>query len=160
MNSAGGNVGGNGAITKYNGKYRFLHALSGSIVYSDNYGQSWSYASGVKGGNIGILVDENYSNYVYYYSRGNYNEYTYFGVSKDGGKTFTTKNVCVNDGSNFSNRISFVETGSFIISGGYNGAYLISNYGTTITKLDVSYSKTIGTGVPKKCLEMSKISKI
>ena len=150
MNSAGGEGAGKGAITKYNGKYRFLHALSGSIVYSDNYGQSWNYASGVKGGNIGILVDENYSNYVYYYSRGNYNEYTYFGVSKDGGKTFTTKNVCVNDGSNFSNRISFVETGSFIVSGGYNGAYLISNYGTTITKLDVSYSKTIGTGVPKK----------
>ena len=47
-------------------------------------------------------------------------------------------NINYNDGSNFSNRISFVETGSFIVYGGYNGAYLISNYGTTITKLDVS----------------------
>jgi len=150
MSSAGGEGAGKGAITKYNGNYRFLHALSGSIVYSDNYGQSWSYASGVTGGNIGILVEESNPNIVYYYSRGDYNEYTYFGVSTDGGNSFTSKTVCINDGSNFSNRIAYAETGTVVVSGGNNGAFLISNYGTSITRLNANYCKTIGSGVPKK----------
>ena len=86
MSSAGGKGSGKGAITKYNGNYRFIHSISGSIVYSDNYGQSWSYSSGVIGTNIGIFVKESNPNYVYYYSRGDTNGNTYFGVSKDGGK--------------------------------------------------------------------------
>ena len=150
MSSAGGEGSGKGAITKYNGNYRFIHSISGSIVYSDNYGQSWSYSSGVIGTNIGIFVEESNPNYVYYYSRGDTNGNTYFGVSKDGGKSFTYNTVCLNDGYNFSNRIAYIETGTVIICAGYNGAYLITNYGTTFTKIDIYYCKTIGFGVPKK----------
>ena len=99
---------------------------------------------------VSLVVEESNPNIVYYYSRGDYNEYTYFGVSTDGGNSFTSKTVCINDGSNFSNRIAYAETGTVVVSGGNNGAFLISNYGTSISRLNANYCKTIGSGVPKK----------
>ena len=150
MNSAGGNVGGNGAITKYNGKYIFFHSFDKEIKYSDNFGENWYSSSGVIGDHIGLFVEESDPKYVYYYSRGEYNGQTYFGVSKDGGKSFTYKTVCKNDGSNFSNRIAYLEKGTVVVSAGYNGAYIVSYFGTTLTKINVNFCKTIGFGTPKK----------
>ena len=155
MKNVGGFGGGRGAITIIGDeKYRFFHASSNRIVYSDDYGRTWKNSSGIIGEQINIFVEESDPMIVYTYSyikksETNPQAQNILGVSGDGGKTFIKKVVCSYDGSDFSNRIAYLKEGTIILSAGYKGIYKISNFGQTIEKIEnIEYCKTIGFGAP------------
>ena len=67
--SVGGFGGGKGAITSLGyDKYRFFHASSNKIMYSDDYGKSWQNSTSIFGENFNILVEETEPMIAYYYS--------------------------------------------------------------------------------------------
>ena len=148
------NNGGKGAITQIdNDKYRFFHALENEILYSDDYGKTWEKSDGLLGKNFGLLVEENDPKIVYYYSHLSKSEenlnQNILGISTDSGKTFTTK--VVSEDEQYSERIAYVSKGKIIVAAGTGGAYLISNFGEKIEKLEnVYYCKTIGYGIMEK----------
>ena len=157
MNSLGGFGAGAGAITVIGDeKYRFFHASSSKIVYSDNYGRSWEESTGTEGENFNILVEETDPMIVYAYSflpksDSNPKGQLILGVSGDGGKSFIKKLVGQYDGNDYSNRIAYLSEGKIALAAGNHGLYVISNFGQTIEKMEnVEYCKTIGFGAPEE----------
>ena len=163
-----GGSGGKAAITQLDeNTYRIFRTGSGSISYTDDFGESWKNAEGTEGSsNLWACVDEKNPKYVYaygYYFNAYYNghdkgqaptiddaRYTLM-VSDDYGKTFTKQTICLYDQCDSAYRIAYLDEGEFVLAGGWQGAYLVQDYGKTVTKLDsVSYCKTIGSGAPEK----------
>ena len=157
MESVGGFGRGRGAITVIGDeKYRFFHASSDRIMYSDNYGRTWENSTGIFGEEISIFVEESDPMIIYSYSYikksdSNPEAQIILGISGDGGKTFIKKVVGTYDGSSFSNRIAYLSEGKIALAAGNKGIYIISNFGQTIEKVEnVEYCKSIGFGAPEK----------
>ena len=149
------------------GTYRILVSSSGKISYTDDFGKTWSTASTSDSlsSTIWMCVDEKNPQYVYAYGY-YYNQYYFYSkpkaditdaryilmVSDDYGKTFkNNQTVCQYDQCDGAYRIAYLDEGTFAIAAGYYGAYLVTDYGKTITKMDgVSYCKTMGYGAAQK----------
>ena len=151
----------------YRGTYRILVSSSGKISYTDDFGKTWSTASTSDSlsSTIWMCVDEKNPQYVYAY--GYYYNSSYFYskpapditdaryvlmVSDDYGKTFKNgQTICQYDQCDGAYRIAYLDEGTFAIAAGYYGAYLVTDYGKTVTKMDnVSYCKTMGYGAAEK----------
>lgn len=149
------------------GSYRILVSSSGKISYTDDFGKTWSTASTSDSlsSTIWMCVDEKNPQYVYAY--GYYYNSSYFYskpapditdaryvlmVSDDYGKTFKNgQTICQYDQCDGAYRIAYLDEGTFAIAAGYYGAYLVTDYGKTVTKMDnVSYCKTMGYGAAEK----------
>ena len=149
------------------GSYRILVSSSGKISYTDDFGKTWSTASTSDSlsSTIWMCVDEKNPQYVYAY--GYYYNSSYFYskpkaditdaryilmVSDDYGKTFkNNQTICQYDQCDGAYRIAYLDEGTFAIAAGYYGAYLVTDYGKTVTKMDnVSYCKTMGYGAAEK----------
>ena len=162
-----GGQGGKGAIAKIGTTYRIFHTTESGINYTDDFGDTWSKSTGLVGTKeFGVLVDLADSNIVYAYTA-KYNAYWFYdttkteptlddaqydlGVSTDGGKTFTNTIVCPYDQCDVANRIGYLGKGQFVLAAGWQGAYISTDSGKTLEKLDsVFYCKTIGFGAPQK----------
>ena len=162
METVGGFGGGKGAITVVGDeKYRFFHASSNRLIYSDDYGRNWKNSTGIVGESINIFVEESDPMIVYTYSftkksNNNPKAQTILGVSGDGGKTFINKVISDYDGSDFSNRIAYLAKGLIALAAGNKGLYLVGSYGQTIEKVpNLEYCKSIGFGAPEKMGEMN-----
>ena len=149
------------------GTYRILVSSSGKIAYTDDFGKTWNTASTSDSlsSTIWMCVDEKNPQYVYAYGY-YYNQYYFYSkpkaditdaryilmVSDDYGKTFkNNQTVCQYDQCDGAYRIAYLDEGTFAIAAGYYGAYLVTDYGKTITKMDnVSYCKTMGYGAAQK----------
>ena len=149
------------------GSYRILVSSSGKISYTDDFGKTWSTASTSDSlsSTIWMCVDEKNPQYVYAYGY-YYNQYYFYSkpkaditdaryilmVSDDYGKTFKdAQTICQYDECDNAYRIAYLDEGTFAIAAGYYGAYLVTDYGKTITKMDnVSYCKTMGYGAAQK----------
>ena len=149
------------------GSYRILLSSSGKISYTDDFGKTWSTASTSDNlsSTIWMCVDEKNPQYVYAYGY-YYNQYYFYSkpkaditdaryilmVSDDYGKTFKdAQTICQYDECDNAYRIAYLDEGTFAIAAGYYGAYLVTDYGKTVTKMDnVSYCKTMGYGVAQK----------
>ena len=149
------------------GTYRILVSSSGKISYTDDYGKTWSTASTSDNlsSTIWMCVDEKNPQYVYAYGY-YYNQYYFYSkpkaditdaryilmVSDDYGKTFkNAQTICQYDQCDGAYRIAYLDEGTFAIAAGYYGAYLVTDYGKTVTKMDsVSYCKTMGYGAAAK----------
>ena len=149
------------------GTYRILVSSSGKIAYTDDYGKTWNTASTSDSltSTVWMCVDEKNPQYVYAY--GYYYNSSYFYskpipditdaryvlmVSDDYGKTFKNGQIiCQYDQCDGAYRIAYLDEGTFAIAAGYYGAYLVTDYGKTVTKMDnVSYCKTMGYGAAQK----------
>ena len=155
MDNIFGIGGGKGAISMVaDEKYRFFHALSDRILYTDNHGKEWLQSSGTIGDNINIYIEDKDPMIVYYYSntkKDDSDKKNILGISGDGGKTFITKVISDYDGTDFSNRIAYLSEGKIALAAGNNGLYIVSNFGEVITKLEtVVYCKSVGFGAPKQ----------
>ena len=149
------------------GSYRILLSSSGKISYTDDFGKTWNTASTSDSlsSTIWMCVDEKNPQYVYAYGY-YYNQYYFYSkpkaditdaryilmVSDDYGKTFKdAQTICQYDQSDNAYRIAYLDEGTFAIAAGYYGAYLVTDYGKTVTKMDnVSYCKTMGYGAAQK----------
>lgn len=149
------------------GSYRILVSSSGKISYTDDFGKTWNTASTSDSlsSTIWMCVDEKNPQYVYAYGY-YYNQYYFYSkpkaditdaryilmVSDDYGKTFKdAQTICQYDECDNAYRIAYLDEGTFAIAAGYYGAYLVTDYGKTITKMDnVSYCKTMGYGAAQK----------
>ena len=149
------------------GTYRILVSSSGKISYTDDFGKTWSTASTSDSlsSTIWMCVDEKNPQYVYAYGY-YYNQYYFYSkpkaditdaryilmVSDDYGKTFkNAQTICQYDECDNAYRIAYLDEGTFAIAAGYYGAYLVTDYGKTVTKMDsVSYCKTMGYGAAAK----------
>ena len=149
------------------GTYRILVSSSGKISYTDDFGKTWSTASTSDSlsSTIWMCVDEKNPQYVYAYGY-YYNQYYFYSkpkaditdaryilmVSDDYGKTFkNAQTICQYDQCDGAYRIAYLDEGTFAIAAGYYGAYLVTDYGKTVTKMDsVSYCKTMGYGAAAK----------
>ena len=149
------------------GSYRILVSSSGKISYTDDFGKTWSTASTSDSlsSTIWMCVDEKNPQYVYAYGY-YYNQYYFYSkpkaditdaryilmVSDDYGKTFKdAQTICQYDQCDGAYRIAYLDEGTFAIAAGYYGAYLVTDYGKTVTKMDnVSYCKTMGYGAAQK----------
>jgi hypothetical protein len=164
----GGTAGAKAAINQIDDDtYRIYFGGTGSISYTDDFGETWQKSSGVAGTmQIQPLVDAENPQYVYAYTA-KYNSYWFYDTSKsepsyddahyilmvssDYGKTFTTQDVARYDQCDAAYRIAYLGEGSFVLGAGWYGAYISTDYGKTLTKLDsVFYCKTIGYGAPEK----------
>ena len=157
MESVGGFGGGRGAITVIGDeKYRFFHASSEKIVYSDNYGRTWENCTGIVGEEFNVFVEESDPMIVYSYSYirksdSNPQAQNILGISGDGGKTFIKKVISDYDGSGFSNRIAYLSEGKIALAAGNKGLYIVSHFGQTIEKVEnTEYCKSVGFGAPEK----------
>ncbi len=149
------------------GSYRIFMSASGKISYTDDFGATWSSAT-ISGdspsSDLWITVDSENPKYVYAYGY-YYNSYYYYSkssadlsdaryllmVSSDYGKTFTAQTICQYDQCDSAYRIAYLGEGTLCLAAGWYGAYLVENYGATVTKLDsVYYCKTMGYGAPEK----------
>lgn len=149
------------------GSYRILLSSSGKISYTDDFGKTWNTASTSDSlsSTIWMCVDEKNPQYVYAYGY-YYNQYYFYSkpkaditdaryilmVSDDYGKTFKdAQTICQYDQCDGAYRIAYLDEGTFAIAAGYYGAYLVTDYGKTVTKMDnVSYCKTMGYGAAQK----------
>ncbi len=141
----------------------------GGVSYSDDWGKTWNQCDGIPS-QYGskptmLLVEPDDPNTVYAYATYFNSSWHYsktepdasdaqykFCVSKDGGKTFTSTDICMYDQCDSAGRIAYLEKGHVILGGGWYGMYDVKIDGTkcTSTKLDVSYCKTVGYGAPEK----------
>lgn len=65
------------------------------------------------------------------------------------GKTF--KNRILGNNAGFSNRLAYLGRGKVVIAAGHDGAYITTNFGETVEKLEgVTFCKTVGYGAPEK----------
>ena len=169
-----GGTSGKGAIAKIGKTYRIFHTSENGINYSDDFGDTWSKSTGLVGSKqFGILVDFEDPNIVYAYTA-KYNAYWFYdttkkeptlddaqydlGVSTDGGKTFKNTIVCPYDQCDVANRIAYLGEGQIVLAAGWYGAYISTDAGKTLTKLDnVFYCKTIGYGAPEKKGEVNTL---
>ena len=142
----------------------------GGVAYSDDWGKTWNSCEGIPS-QYGskptmLLVEPDDPNTVYAYA-------TYFNsswhyskpeptaedaqyklcVSTDGGKTFTSTDICMYDQCDSAGRIAYLEKGHLILGGGWYGMYdvTVKDGKVTSTKIDsVNYCKTVGYGAPEK----------
>ena len=142
----------------------------GGVSYSDDWGATWSKCEGIPS-QYGskptmLLVEPNDPNTVYAYATYYNSSWGYskpapdasdaqykFCVSTDGGKTFTSTDVCMYDQCDSAGRIAYLGEGNLILGGGWYGMYhaTIKDGKATIEKLDnVNYCKTVGYGAPEK----------
>lgn len=155
------------------GKYRVFNTCKkddGSVSYSDDWGKTWSACEGIPS-QYGskptmLLIEPEDPNIVYAYA-------TYFDsswhyskpeptaedaqyklcVSTDGGKTFTSTDVCMYDQCDSAGRIGYLGKGELMLGGGWYGMYhaTVANGKATVEKIDgISYCKTLGYGAPEK----------
>ena len=141
----------------------------GGVAYSDDWGETWNSCEGIPS-QYGskptmLLVEPDDPNTVYAYATYYNSSWFYsktapdasdaqykFCVSTDGGKTFTSTDICMYDQCDSAGRIAYLGKGHVILGGGWYGMYdvTISGGKVTSTKLDVSYCKTVGYGAPEK----------
>ncbi|MGN0483175.1 MAG: Ig-like domain-containing protein [Lachnospiraceae bacterium] len=159
--------GGKAAIAQLgDNSYRIFRTGSGTVSYTDDFGASWNQSTGTEGSStLWACVDEKNPKYVYaygYYYNQYYNgssqgkdptiddaRYTLM-VSSDYGKTFEKQTICLYDRCDSAYRIAYLDEGKFVLAAGYQGAYLVTECGKKVTKLDsIPYCKTIGYGAPK-----------
>lgn len=149
------------------GSYRILVTAEGKVSYTDDFGQTWSNSSLEVGmtSPLWMQVDPENPQYVYGYGY-YYNQYYFYSkptatiddaryvlmVSDDYGATFkNAQTICQYDECDGAYRIAYLGEGEFILGAGWYGAYHVTDYGKTVTKLDsVNYCKTIGYGAPEK----------
>ena len=149
------------------GSYRIMLSDTGKVSYTDDFGATWKEASlsDSLSSDIWLCVDAENPQYVYAYGY-YYNQYYFYSkpsatiddaryilmVSDDYGATFSTKQtICQYDECDNAYRIAYLGEGEFVIAAGWYGAYHVTDYGKTVTKLDsVSYAKTMGYGAPEK----------
>lgn len=149
------------------GSYRILLSDTGKISYTDDFGKTWNDASTSESlsSDIWLCVDEANPQYVYAYGY-YYNQYYFYSkpsatiedaryilmVSSDYGKTFSqAQTICQYDECDNAYRIAYLSEGTFAVAAGWYGAYLVTDYGKTVTKLDsVNYCKTMGYGAAEK----------
>lgn len=161
--------GGKAAITELGeGKYRFLKSAKegGAVQYSDDFGKTWSDASGISGYKPSyMLVDPEDPSLIYasgiiynqyWGSNPNVKEpsfdechYSMF-VSHDYGKTWTENPVCKYDMCDATGDPAYISSDKIAFAAGWNGLYIITDEGTKAEKTDVFYCKTIGYGAPEK----------
>lgn len=154
------------------GKYRVFNTASesGDVSYSDDWGGTWNKCEGIPSQygskSTMLLIEPEDPNTVYAYATYYNSSWHYsktkpdatdaqykFCISTDGGKTFTSTDVCMYDQCDSAGRIGYLGKGELILGGGWYGAYRASvkSGKATITKLDsVSYCKTLGYGAPEK----------
>lgn len=175
MSNAGGSGGKAGITQLEDGSYRIFHTSGyGKISYSDDFGATWSDCTGTATSKTpAILVEPEKPNIVYAYSA-KYNDYWasdttkkepsfddanyQLMVSTDYGATFTSTGICKYDMCDVANRIAYLGEGKIVLGAGWNGAYISTDYGKTVTKLDsVFYCKTIGYGAPEKAGDVNTL---
>jgi len=142
----------------------------GNVSYSDDWGKTWNKCDGIPSQygskSTQLLIEPNDPNTVYAYATYYNSSWFYsktapdasdaqykFCVSTDGGKTFTSTDICMYDQCDSAGRIAYLEEGHLILGGGWYGMYdvKVSNGKATVTKLDnISYAKTVGYGAPEK----------
>ncbi|NLT08665.1 MAG: 1,4-beta-glucanase [Ruminococcus sp.] len=154
------------------GKYRIFNTgkEDGGVSYSDNWGGTWSKCEGIPS-QYGskptmLLVEPDDPNTVYAYAT-YYNSSWHYSkdepdasdaqyklcVSSDGGKTFTSTDICMYDQCDSAGRIGYLEKGHLILGGGWYGMYdvTVKDGKVTSKKIEnVSYCKTVGYGAPEK----------
>lgn len=162
--------GGKAAIVQLSkDKYRFIKSgkSSGSLSYSDDFGETWNTCLSVSGSKpTYILVDPENPSLVYA-SAITYNEYWSSDTSKkeptfeechysmyvshDGGETWEDNPICKYDMCDHTGDPAYVASDTIAMAAGWNGMYIITEEGKKATKLDsVSYCKTVGYGAPEK----------
>ncbi|MCM1505906.1 MAG: 1,4-beta-glucanase [Ruminococcus flavefaciens] len=167
-----GGAGGKAAITQLDkNTYRVFHCSgeSGGVQYSDDFGDTWNDCTGIPS-QYGskptfLLVEPENPEIVYAYATYYNSSWGYskpeptaedaqykLCVSTDGGKTFTSTDVCMYDQCDSAGRIAYLGEGELILGGGYYGMYhaTVKDGKATIEKLNVSYCKTVGYGAPEK----------
>ncbi|HAJ97820.1 MAG TPA: 1,4-beta-glucanase [Ruminococcus sp.] len=142
----------------------------GGVAYSDDWGATWNSCEGIPS-QYGskptmLLVEPNDPNTVYAYAT-YYNSSWFYSktapdasdaqyklcVSTDGGKTFTSTDICMYDQCDSAGRIAYLGEGNLILGGGWYGMYhaTVKDGKVTVEKLDnVNYCKTVGYGAPEK----------
>ncbi len=142
----------------------------GGVAYSDDWGKTWNSCEGIPS-QYGskptmLLVEPDDPNTVYAYAT-YYNSSWFYSkpaptaedaqyklcVSTDGGKTFTSTDICMYDQCDSAGRIAYLEKGHLILGGGWYGMYdvTVKDGKVTSTKIDsVNYCKTVGYGAPEK----------
>ena len=165
--------GGKAAIAELGGgKYRIFNTSkdSGDVAYSDDFGGTWNKCAGIPS-QYGskptmLLIEPDDPNTVYAYATYFNSSWHYskdaptaedaqykFCVSTDGGKTFTSTDVCMYDQCDSAGRIAYLGKGELILGGGWYGLYhaSVKSGKVTVEKIDgVSYCKTVGYGAPEK----------
>ncbi len=149
------------------GTYRIFLSDSGKIAYTDDFGGTWTDVTLPEqmSSDIMLCVDAENPQYVYAYGY-YYNQYYFYSkpsatiddaryvlmVSDDYGATFSQSQIiCQYDECDNAARIAYLGEGEFVIAAGWYGAYHVTDYGKTVTKLDsVFYCKTMGYGAPKE----------
>ena len=154
------------------GKYRIFNTgkSDGGVSYSDDWGGTWSKCDGIPS-QYGskptmLLIEPDDPNTVYAYATYYNSSWFYskdapdasdaqykFCVSTDGGKTFTSTDVCMYDQCDSAGRIGYLGKGDLMLGGGWYGMYhaTVSGGKVTVEKLDnVFYCKTLGYGAPEK----------
>jgi hypothetical protein len=142
----------------------------GGVSYSDDWGKTWSKCEGIPS-QYGskptmLLIEPDDPNTVYAYATYFNSSWHYskdaptaedaqykFCVSTDGGKTFTSTDICMYDQCDSAGRIAYLGKGELILGGGWYGLYHASvrSGKVTVEKIDgVSYCKTVGYGAPEK----------
>ncbi|MDE7225512.1 MAG: 1,4-beta-glucanase, partial [Ruminococcus sp.] len=168
-----GSEGGKAAIAQIgDDKYRIFHSASnsGNVQYTDDFGKTWNDCSGIPS-QYGskptfVLVEPENPDIVYAYATYYNSSWGYskpeptaedaqykFCVSTDGGKTFTSTDVCMYDQCDSAGRLAYLREGELILGGGWYGMYhaTVKDGKATIEKLDsVDYCKTVGYGAPEK----------
>ncbi len=165
-------TGGKAAIAEIStGKYRIFNTGKddGNVSYSDDFGKTWNKCEGIPS-QYGskptmLLIEPDDPNTIYAYATYYNSSWHYsktkpdasdaqykFCVSKDGGKTFTSTDICMYDQCDSAGRIGYLGKGDLILGGGWYGMYHVTVDGTKVTaeKLDVHYCKTVGYGAPEK----------
>lgn len=161
--------GGKLSITEVSeGKYRILQSNSSSsaISYSDDFGATWNNSSGINGTRTTYTLVDPSDPSIIYGAGINYNEYWAstpgkteptldeshysFYISKDYGETFTQTQIFPFDMCDHTGDLAYVTKDTVAMAGGWNGLYLLTDSGNTMTKLDVLYAKCVGYGAPEK----------
>ncbi len=149
------------------GSYRILVTAEGKVSYTDDFGKTWQNSSLEVGMTSPLWMQVDPSNPQYVYGYGYYyNQYYFYSkptatiddaryvlmVSDDYGATFkNAQTICQYDECDGAYRIAYLGEGEFVLGAGWYGAYHVSDYGKTVTKLEsVNYCKTIGYGAPEK----------
>ncbi len=163
------NGGGKLAITKLeDGTVRIFKASSdnAAIQYTDDFGGSWTAAKGLEGSKTTYPLVDLANPAVVYGSGIKYNDYWgsdpskteptlddaqyNFYISTDYGATFEKITVCKYDMCDHTGDLAYISEDKVAMAVGWNGLYIITDKGETITKTDVFYAKSVGYGAPEK----------
>ncbi|MDR1674040.1 MAG: 1,4-beta-glucanase [Oscillospiraceae bacterium] len=171
-----GSGGGRAAITQLSdGVYRIFKSNpdSSNVAYTDNFGQTWTNCTGIKGNRTaGLLADPHDPKTVYAYNA-IYNaywgsdpnktaptfedaHYSLF-VSTDYGVTFKEIPVGMYDEQDAANRIAYLEEGKIVLGAGKNGMYVYDVKNDSLQETDVFYCKSVGYGAPEKAGDMNTL---